>query len=241
MVTHKSALIMRHRTLGDLVTELRNRLGFVGQGSSAGYNKPVMVSFLQEANNYVASELGGPTTSKKRAIINLEIGSKFYDYNNDAEDEPIDPGLVESMYIMRTPEDRQRLIQGIHEHHRQFTQRGQPTRYDTLNGQIELWPVPDDHYGLVIEYIGGKPRFTQDSDRTAVPSELVLLYAIAVAKAHYSQSDAQAALSSFNRVLSKEKEKQHQNRRYIVHGNRNHEDTNTVIGSNGNYAFYPGR
>lgn len=43
---------------------------------------------------------------------------------------------------------------------------GQPVRYDTLNGQIELWPVPDRAgYGLLVEYIAGKPRFSQDTDR----------------------------------------------------------------------------
>lgn len=223
--------------MGELVTELRARLGFVAQGPSSNYNKQVMVSFLQEGNDYIAEELG-PLTSRKKTIITLEPGSFLYDWHNDIEDEDINPGTVISIWLNRTETDRQQMRQGITEWDRSQTDRGQPCKYDTLNGQIEVLPVPDQPYNMLVEYIGSKPRFTQDSDRTAVPDRLVLLYALAVAKAHYSRPDAQAALSSFNRMMTIEKSRQHENRRYII-PTQPVNKTGAVVGSDGSYVFYP--
>ena len=233
-VLHESALIQRHRTLGELVTELRGRLGFVAQGPSANFNKANMVSFLQEAHAFVTAELG-PVYSRKKTVIKLEPGSYLYDWNNDEEDEPIDPGTVISVWLNNTPEDRELMMQGISEAHRAQTERSRPFRYDTLNGQIEVFPVPDLPYDMLVEYIGGPPRFTMDDDRPGVDDRLILLYALSIGKAHFRQPDAQASLSAFNRMLSLAKGKQHQNHRYSV--KRSSSGERTVEGRDGNYTF----
>ena len=229
-----NGLIQRYRTLGELLTELKARLGFVAQGPAANNNTPLMMSFLQEAHEYVYDQLD-PSPMRKKTVIALEKGSYLYDWHNDDEDEDIDPGLVRSVWLI-DGENRYRLVQGITERHREDTSRGQPVRYDTLNGQIELWPVPDRAgYGLLVEYIAGRPRFSQDTDRPGVPDRLVLLYAIYMAQVHYRHPSYQATSASFNALLAKEKAKQHEGRRYVVKPSL--ASLGEVVGEDGDYLF----
>ena len=229
-----NSLIQRYRTYGELQAELKARLGFVAQGPSSNNNKAVMDSFLREAHDYVYAQLE-PAPMRKKTVISLEPGSWLYDWHNDEEDEDIDPGMVLSVWLI-DGENRYRLVQGITERHREDDSRSQPVRYDTLNGQIELWPVPDKSgYGLLIEYIAGKPRFARDEDRPGVNDRLVLLYAIYMAQVHYRQPAYQATSASFNALLSGEKAKQHEGRRYFVRSSEN--PVGEVVGSDGEYRF----
>ncbi len=229
-----NSLIQRYRTYGELMTELKARLGFVAQGPSSNNNRAVMDSFLREAHEYVYAQME-PEPMRKKTVIALEKGSYVYDWHNDDEDEDIDPGLVRSVWLI-DGENRYRLVQGITERHREDTSRGQPVRYDTLNGQIELWPVPDRAgYGLLVEYIAGRPRFSQDTDRPGVPDRLVLLYAIYMAQVHYRHPSYQATSASFNALLAKEKAKQHEGRRYVVRPSLG--SLGEVIGEDGDYRF----
>lgn len=205
----------REKTLGEMMADLRARLGFVAQGSASKNNDRVIKSFLQEAHEYIYGELE-PPVMRKKTIITLEAGSYLYDYHNDIEDEDIDPGRVISIWIEAGENIREPLRQGITEFDRSFdTIREQPQKYDTLNGQIELWPIPDRDYEMTVEYTAGIPRFEQQSDRPGVPSRLVMLYALANAKAHYRHPDAQASATSFQNMLAKEKFRQKENRRYF--------------------------
>ena len=206
----------RNRTLGELLVELKARLGFQTQGASTMLADPLFISFLQEAHDYVFEALGAPL-SKKRTTIKVVQGSKMYDFHNDEEDEPIDPHSVESIHIYDSEHSQYTLKQGITEQMRSDdVTRSAPERYDFLNGQIELWPTPDQEYPMVVIYDQGASRFTQQSDRASVPDRLVLLYAIASAKAHYNHRDAQTAGNIFQKYLRIEKQKQHDNMHYSV-------------------------
>lgn len=211
-----NTLRSRNRTLGELLVELKARLGFQTQGASTMLADRLFISFLQEAHDYVFEELGSPL-STKRTTIKVVPGSKLYDFHNDEDDEDIDPHAIASIHIYDTETSQYTLKQGITEQMRcDDITRSSPERYDILNGQIELWPTPDQEYPMVIVYEQGASRFTQDSDRTSVPDRLVLLYAIASAKAHYNHRDAQTAGNIFQKYLRIEKQKQHDNRTYSV-------------------------
>lgn len=211
-----NALTQRNRTLGELMTELRARTSFATQGSASKGNDLLMKSFLQEAHDYVYAELNPPALRKK-AIIKTEAGSYLYDWHNDAEDEPIDPGRVRSVWCRESPTMRHEMTQGISEADRTDDYlREAPRRYDTLNGQMEVYPIPDREYDLVVEYIAGKGRFERMSDRTSVPDRLVFLFALANAKAHYRRPDASAAATAFTNMLSKAKSEQKGNARYFA-------------------------
>lgn len=230
-----NGLQQRYRTLGELRTELKARLGFVAQGPSSNNNNAVLNSFLQEGHDYLFAELQ-PTPSRKKTIIELQAGSYLYDWHNDIEDEDIDPAMVEAVYVINGSDQRIKLTQGIDERDRSYTSRSHPTRYDTLNGQIEVWPVPDRIYSMIVEYIAPRPNFAADADRPGVPDRLILLYAIANAKAHYRHPDAQAAGATFSQMLRKAKAGQHENRRYIV--NECRDDVQTVQrGGDGSFTF----
>lgn len=233
-----NGLQTRYRTLGELRTELKARLGFVAQGPSSNNNNAVLNSFLQEGHDYLYAELQ-PTPARKKTPITLNTGSYLYDWHNDVEDEDIDPGHVHAVWVILSESERIKLEQGITERHRAETSRQHPTRYDTLNGQIELWPVPDATYELIVEYTAPKPSFTADSHKPGVPDRLVLLYAIANAKAHYRHPDAQAAGTTFANLLRQEKVKQHENRRYVVNGMTDAEKT-VLVGSDGVHRLQVG-
>lgn len=227
-----NGLSQRNRTLGELVTELKSRLGFVSQGPASNNNNPILISFLQEAHEVMYNQLN-PVMMRKKTVITLERGSYLYDWHNDIEDEDIDPKLVQSLWIVNGQE-RYPLVQGISEIQRGDMNRSQPTRYETLDGQIELWPIPEKSYGLLVEYVTSQPRFSQPSDRPGISDRLVFLYALSLAKSHYRHPDSQVAVSACTNLLRLEKIRQHQNRRYFIN-RRHHPDQRHVSGADGIY------
>lgn len=232
-----NGLTERNRTLGELMTELRARLGFVAQGSASKSNDATIKSFLQEAHEYVFGDLE-PPAMRKKATIKLEAGSFLYDWHNDVEDEPISPGRVLSVWVKVGDQIRERLSQGITETDRSFASlNGQPTKYDHLNGQIELHPVPDAAYDLILEYTADRGRFDRASDRTSVPDRLVFLYALANAKAHYRHLDAQAAATAFQNMLAKEKFRQKENKRFFMQGETTRGQAQVARTANGGYTL----
>lgn len=232
-----NAISSRNRTLGELMTELRGRLGFVTQGSAAKNNDVVIKSFLQEAHDFVFEKLQ-PPAQRKKATITLQPGSYIYDWHNDAEDEPIDPGRVLSIWIVESDTQRRKLDQGISEADRANSDiRMCPERYDHLNGQLELYPIPGQAYPMVIEYTADKGRFTQTNDRTSVPDRLVFLYALATAKAHYRHPDAQPAAASFQTMLDSERMKQKENKRFFADVGTNVRQLQVARTSDGRYTL----
>jgi hypothetical protein len=233
-----SGLQQRYRTFGECLTELKARLGFVAQGPSSNNNNPVLTSFLQEAHDYLYEELK-PTPARKKTTIELATGSYLYDWHNDTDDEDIDPGHVYAVWVIVSGDQRIKLAQGITEYDRSLTTRSHPVKYDTLNGQIELYPVPDQPYDMIIEYTAPKPDFANSADRPGVPDRLIMLYAIAQAKSHYRHPDAQAAGAIFTKMLGKEKSKSFENRRFVVGGHEVEEQT-VMRGSDGSFTFTVG-
>lgn len=212
----RNPLIRRNKTLAELMAELRSRLGFVSQGPAASSNDGLITSFLQEAHDYVYGELL-PPAQRKRTQIQLAAGSYLYDWHNDQEDEDIDPADLIGMWIVGPDARRTRLYQRPVDSQVDMTEpSSEPSSYSTLNGQIELHPVPDAVYLLELEYLAGKSRFNQPDDRPSVPDRLVFQYALANAKAHFRHPDSQAAGSAFTAMLSKEKTRLKESRRYFV-------------------------
>jgi hypothetical protein len=210
-----SALNARNKTLAEIRTELRERLGFQSTGPAASGNTRLLNSFMQEGHDLLYDQLK-PTPARKITTIRLMPGQTLYDYHNDIDDENIDPGTVKNVWVSigSIPTI---LTQGITVQHRAFVaSRSYPERYDTIAGQLEVWPIPAAQYDLSIEYLEPKPRFVQDQDRPGVYDRLIFLYALANAKAHYRHPDATATGASFEQLLRSEKSKMHENRRYVM-------------------------
>lgn len=231
---YTNPLVKRNRTYGEMVTDLRTRLGYVTQGPSANNNRPLLDSFLQEAHEYVFSQLK-PSNRRKKAAITLEPGSWLYDWHNDEDDEDIEPGWVVSVWLVDGDGSRFPMRQGITEKMREDAEPGQPARYDDMDGQIELYPVPDRPYRLLLEYVAGPTRFARDTDRPSVPARLVFLYALYLGQVHYRMPAYQATSAAFNALLSREKAKEHEGRRYVV--NDADSPHGFVVGGKGRYRF----
>lgn len=231
-----NGLTERNKTLGQLRRDLRARLGFAVQGPAAENNRDVLNNILQEAHEYIAEEVDA-AVMRKKCTIRMQAGSYLYDWHNDAEDENIDPSRVLSVWVVVGETCRDPMSQGISERQREQSDlRDYPTRYDTLNGQMEVWPIPGGPYDVIIEYTAPLPRFEQDQDRPGVPSRLLFQYALSVAKAHYRHPDAQVAGQTFNRMLARYKSGQHENRRYVV-GSEADSSPHVVRTADGNYVL----
>lgn len=197
-----TGLTEREQTLGDMLTELRVRLGFVAQGPASKSNEPILKSFARDAVAYVWEELGHPER-KRIARIALKDDDRLYDFHDDEQDIDINPRDITALWVSEGS-TRWGLARGISEPDRAQDEHGTPRRWDFYNGQLEVYPVPDSgDRQLVVEYIDRTHRFEQMSDRCPLPSRLVFLYALANAKAHYHQNDAQAVASEFQQLLSR--------------------------------------
>lgn len=230
-----SSLTARQNTLGDMLTRLKRRLGFMAQGPGSNGNNELLIDFLQEGHEFVYATLK-PSAARKKAIIVLQPGSYLYDYHNDVDDEPIEPSDVMSVWVKIADNMPVEMHQGISEIDRSFdTSRQYPAKYDTLNGQMEVWPVPDQAYDMIVEYTAGPPRFEQLQDRPGVPWRLVYLYALWKGKAHYRHNDAQEAANMFAENLRLAKGDQHENHRYLV--NARCDGDETVVATSSGYKF----
>lgn len=251
---------MVYKTVGQLIDELKIRLGMLVQGPVSSNIRPILVSFIQSAHDIIYADLY-PNGQKKVCELRLQTWERIYDYHNDDEDEDIDPGFVESIWVINkpipptvnddTPEqgmvitipappvsyDAKRLIQGIDEALRSDATTGEPVYYDTHNKQLEIWPVPDSSdYVLRINYLKSAPQLTQDSHRCVVPDTLVFMLALGNAKSHYRHPDSGLYFDQYKKLMGLEKAKQHENKRYFVHQPKK-DKQQFVTGSNGNYRL----
>lgn len=173
---------MQYKTLGELRSTLARRLGF-GATGSAGINAGLLDSFLQNAQDQLVVQFDW------RGLIKFDekttgAGQTLYSYADDC-----DPMRISDVAIW----DGVRWVtmrEGI-----SFAQRSTassrtiPVRYERF-AAFEVWPEPDAAYIIRRYYVASPERFTQDNDRASIDDGLILLHAIANAKAHYKQADA---------------------------------------------------
>lgn len=126
----------------------------------------------------------------------LEEGVRFYGYwGHEGGCGPFLPEMVEGVYISHGEDGHERwqpLHAGIDPGlYNGGIRAGWPQRYE-MRRCIELFPAPDHRGGFL--RIKGKfdlNRFTEDDDKTTIDADVVFLLALANAKAHFNQPDAQ--------------------------------------------------
>lgn len=201
------------KTFADMLSELRTRVKLHATLGST----PALESILTEANEYVFDELdnGLPTHSTLTLIANTPTYLFYTD-----EGLPVARGSVQSVWIEQGDSIRVPLPQGIDHGMRALSSlRSIPECYDTYmvddSFTLEVWPTPDQAYRLYIDHNRVLARFDQAADKPSAPYRLVLAYAVAMGKAHYGQADAETAGQAFRTMLSRTKEQQRENRRFI--------------------------
>jgi hypothetical protein len=182
-------------TLGNLRADLSRRLGFGAQGSS-GINSGILDSFLQGAQSQLWEQF------EWRNLITYDekttgIGQTLYDWAADC-----DPNRPLREIAVNDGTRWVPMCEGIDWAHRSDDVQSQPARYERY-GQMEIWPAPDTAYVIRRYYVATCGRFTQDGDRASIDDKIVFLHALASAKAHYKQADAQIYSQQLGVMLDK--------------------------------------
>lgn len=201
------------QTRASMLQTLRTRCGLHATLGAAS----ALEDILTEANEYVYQQLddGLPW----RSTLTLLANTAEYEFLTDDE-VPIARGSVQSIWIEQGDSVRVPLTPGItHAMRADQDLRDIPSAWDTkMVGDVwtlEVWSTPDQSYVLHVDHNRVLTRFSEATDKPSAPYRLVLGYAIAMGKAHYGKPDAETAGQAFKTMLSKEKFKQKENRRFV--------------------------
>lgn len=204
-------------TKGELRSKLLIRLGFGGLGAAAGNFVPMTDDLLEEAQDQLFELL--PDEKRFREWgMNTVVGQRWYDIPAEC-----DIDNITSVAVFWQNQVWRELDRGIDiSHDSDFNDfDDDPYRYDirynptTGKTQIELWPKPDAVYQWKIEGRLQIGTFVADTDRASFDSRLILLYAIAMGKAHLKRPDAQIAMDAWNLRLKQLQGNQHGTKRYL--------------------------
>lgn len=170
------------RTLGELRAELQLRLGFGMSGQAGIVNSPIMDSFLRSAQVQLYEMFDW------RELCAFEerltgVDQAMYDYPPACNVERI------QRVAIWTGAQWAPLDEGIEIKRRGIGWGAWPTRYARF-AQMEIYPPPRSQMWMRREYVRTLLRFTHENDRASIPDEMVFLWALADAKAHYRQPDA---------------------------------------------------
>ena len=182
-------------TMSSLSARILVRLGFANQATNPPPGMALLVQdFLTSAQTYLYKRYLQLHT-KRLFRWKVNPGQRFYSLKDNDEDVlcnfQMDPvKSIEWAGIQDTRNVWYPLIQGIPPQlYTMITKPWRPARYD-IRQAIELYPMPDQTYWLWIKGHFGLTSFINPTDTTTLDSELVFLHALANAKSHYGQPDA---------------------------------------------------
>ncbi len=203
-------------TLAQLRGRLMARLGYGAQAANPPPGMAVLLNdFLQSAQEALYRRYDVLRTERFFSWP-LEVGVRLYDLAANAETctKEIDPRKLTWVGIERdgiwSP-----LVAGIPPELYSHDVTGRPERYE-VRQCIEIWPAPEETNGnLVMKGRFGLEAFAADEDKTTIDSEMVFLLALANAKAHYGQSDANNYVAQLETMMQNLVAGAHQTRRYV--------------------------
>jgi len=177
-------------------------------------------AFLLDAQLTIVRRFPGMRTERWFSWA-LTQGERFYALPSNYEQtnaptstKQLDPYGVDEVWVERGTV-RNRMTQGIPSRAIAQTVTGWPSHYE-IHQSIELWPAPAATEGWLRIKGSFKPTaFTADSDLPTVDDQAVYLLALANAKAHYKQPDAQLITSQFEVHLQNLVAGTHGTRRYL--------------------------
>lgn len=188
------------QTLGEIRSQIQTRLGFGMAGNAQIVNSGLIDDFIRGAQESLYLEFDW---IELKSVYERQTGvnQQYYDYPPDCNVERIKSISIywNGHYIP--------LKEGVYLSDRGIAAPTIPCKYERRE-QLEIWPIPQStDYKLRFEYIKTLAPLVKSSDRTSLPSEIVKLYALANAKAHYRQPDAGQYASQLNTLLSRIKSK----------------------------------
>lgn len=194
---------MPYKTLGELRSELRARLGFSAAGAAAGVNQEIINSFLSTAQ---VKLYWTHDWARLRRYEDKTVGLNQYliDYPATANPERIKAISIKDIESgVFTPPIKKGIPPQLYTTQANTTR---PARWEPYD-QIEFWPKADKVYTARIFFVKNLDAFTQDAHRTTVDDGNVFLVALADAKAHYRQPDAKQYVEQAEALLNRLKAK----------------------------------
>ena len=185
------------KTLQELRDDLAVSLGFGAMGGAQATQIPILNQFLQQAQSYLWGELHLNFSSRTHEEI-LGANQEVLDLPDD-----FSIGALRAVFWLDGDVWR-KLYHGLPDEY-DLSVREEPrfygvnTRYDPNNLQIQFYPIPLKPVRIRVDYHAQPHRFTQNGDRATVPDHLLLTLALATAKSHYGQADAQIYFDRFGK------------------------------------------
>lgn len=206
--------------LQTLQSRMMIRLGFANQAANPPPGMAALTAeFLQSAQTFLYRRY---TALQTRRFFRWKVnpGQRFYSLKDNDEDVLgkflMDPAkTVEWAGIQDTRNVWYPLIKGIPPQlYTMIAKPWRPARYD-IRQCLEVYPMPDQTYFLWIRANFGLLSFVNPTDTTTLDSELVFLQALANAKAHYGQPDANNIMAEANAYRGELVAGTHQTAHYI--------------------------
>lgn len=206
-----------YETLAQLRARLMVRLGYAAQVATP---PPGMAALL---NDFLASSQRllylkyRELRTERYFTWTMEPGVRFYDLpdNDESCTKELNALKLSSVHIEDLNGAWLPVASGIPGvFYTGVTQPGIPERYE-IRQCIEVFPAPDAAYKLRIKGHYRLQSFTADGDQTTIDSELVFLWALATAKAHYGHPDANNIAAMANDYLGRLVGGSHGTKRYV--------------------------
>lgn len=203
----------RLETLADLRRRLLVRLGYAAQAANPPPGMSDLLNdFLRSANQelYERYRVMAKTLWFGWQTV---VGQRFYDIPINCT-KYLDPRKITEAW-MQDDETWVPLIAGIDPSTFNMTENARPIWYEIRQG-IEIWPAPDAAtYILWFKGTQGPHQFTTDTDYPAVDAQAVFLHALARAKRHYGQPDANGYDRDLEILIGNYTAGTHTTKRYI--------------------------
>lgn len=207
-----------NETLAQLRRRLLIRLGYSAQADNPPPGMADLLNdFLLQSQRFLYRKYDALRT-ERFFTWTMEQGVRFYDLpdNDETCTKQLDPYKLTWVGVEDVNGAWYNLSKGIPpEWYTSVNFQGLPVRYE-IRQCIEVFPAPSaEGYKLRIKGHFGLTSFTEDDDKTTIDSELVFLWALANAKAHYGQPDATNYANQATAYLGALVSGAHQTARYV--------------------------
>jgi hypothetical protein len=194
---------MAYRTLGELQAELLARIGMGAMGASGGANATLMASFLRNG---------------QAQLYRMQDWKHLIDYEDKTlgeEQNVLDYPTAGTLGVGGCARDKrilrveryysgqwQRLDEGIRTPDWDTMDTlSWPQRFERYK-QILIYPKANQTYTVRVWYVADLGAFAASEDVATLDDEMILLHALANAKAHYRQPDASTYQGQLNTLLA---------------------------------------
>lgn len=211
----------RGKTLGELVTMLREEIGDATSAGLGQNNLPHLKRILQRTQEFLWNDHTWPHLRVYREEV-LQAGQRHYSFPAD-----LDFDRVENVHV-RYDEDWRPVVYGIEQAHYnvsdpELNEREDPVvRWQAHEGdQYEVWPLPATN-GLRLRFEGIKKLapLVADVDRADLDDNLIVLFAATEILARRQSADAKTKENLATRLYNKLKGQQSKKGMFVMGGGK---------------------